>query len=70
MPMPDLEPALMLAILEKMGEQLQGVIDVIEMSHAMPVAVRDRNMRDALAQQATLKWAHSCCVAQHPELVA
>jgi len=68
--MPDLDPALKLAILEKMAEQLDGVITVILESHAMPIAVKDRNLRDARAQLETLKWAHSCCVAQHPELVA
>lgn len=58
-----MDDALKLAILEKMGEQLQEVIDSMEAVRplGMSIVTYEKIKRDANAQLETLKWAHTCC---------
>lgn len=58
-----MEDEMKLAILEKMGEQLQGVIETIQYAKPpnMSAQTHAKTLSDMVAQREVLEWAHSCC---------
>lgn len=58
-----LDDTMKLAILEKMGEQLQGIADTLEATQpaTMSKVTYHNTLRDVRAQLEAIKWAHSCC---------
>lgn len=60
-----LDDTMKLAILEKMGEQLQDIADTLEATQpsSMSKVTYHNTLRDVRAQLEAIKWAHSNCVA-------
>lgn len=59
-----LDDTMKLAILEKMGEQLQGIADTLEKTQpvSMSKVTYHNTLRDVRAQLEAIRWAHSNCV--------